>query len=232
MARQKHQKSLQIQQRIIQKKNNSWLKKLFAFLIASGIFFTLLKVSYQYFMGNIYLEFVQPVGRSYEFQFKNDTPADFTVRKLRIEPPRTQDVVYTFTEDVYVTKDNQGNILFPGGNLIYVPAAEFKELDGQAILANTSLKFRVPPLASRSWIKPEAVIVKVYYDLEPSNSVLSKFENILHSIGIYSRAHSIRYLVIDNYWMVSSSTSIHEAISIFCRDNDLMANLSVCINLQ
>ncbi len=232
MAHRKNRKPSSTHQSIVQKKDNTWLtklKKLFMFLIASGILLALLKVAYQYFAGNISLEFVQAIGKAYEFQLKNDTPADFTVKSFRIEPPRKQDVVYTITEDVYANIDDHGRISLPE---IYVPAAEFKDIDGQRLQANSSLKFRVPPLSSRTWAAPEAAIVEVHYELEPANLVLSTIEKLLNTVGTNFRARSIRYLVIDNYWTISPSTSINEAIHIFCRDNESMAKSSICEDVR
>lgn len=235
MARRKNRKPSSTHQIIVKKKDNTWstkLKKLLIFLISSSIFLAFLKVTYQYFAGNIFLEFVQTIGKAYEFQLKNDTPADFTVKSFRIKPPRKQDVVYTITEDVYANIDNQGRVSLPGGNIIYVPAAEFKELDGQKLSANSSFKFRIPPLSSRTWAEPEAAIVDVHYELEPSNHVLLTIEKLLNAIGIHHRVQDIRYLVIDNYWTISPSTSINEAIHIFCRDNESMARSSICMNVH
>jgi len=228
VARRKNRNTSPAQQTVVQKTDNSWLTKLLAFFVGSGILAVLLGVAYQYFAGNISLEFVQAIGRAYEFQLKNDTPSDRTVKSFRIDPPRVQQVVYKVTEDVYADIDYQGSVSLPGGNVSYVPAAEFKELDGQRLPANSSLKFRVPPLSSRTWMAPEAAIVDVHYELESSNPVLSAIEGLLNVAGIRSSVRGIRYLVIDNYWTISQSASIDEAIRVFCRDNETMAKSSTC----
>lgn len=224
MARRKKQKHLSTKQTIVQKIDSSWLSKLgklfFVFLVASGVFYGVVQKVYEYFEGNTTLEFLQPIGSAYEFQLKNDTPANFTVKSFRIDPPRKQNVIYNVTEDIYVESGS-----LPGGNLIYVPAAEFKELDGQILLANSSLKFRVPPLADRTWLKTDAAIVDVHYELEPTNKALL----LLNTIGIHNKVENFRYLVISNYWMsVSPSVSINEAIRIFCRDNVSPATNRIC----
>ena len=204
-------------------------EKVLVFLIASGIFFVFLKLAYQYFAEIFLWNSCRQSEKAYEFQLKNDTPADFTVKSFRIEPPRKQDVIYTITEDVYANIDDQGRVSLPE---IYVPAAEFKDLDGQRLQANSSLKFRVPPLSSRTWATPEAAIVEMHYELEPSNHMLSTIEKLLNTVGFHSRVQSIRYLVIDNYWTISPSTSINEAIHIFCRDNESMAKSSTCKDVR
>ena len=209
-------------------RHRSWLPRLLAFVAASGILVALLGVAYQHYAGNVSLEFIQAVGRAYEFQLKNDTPSDRIVKTFRIDPPRVQKVIYKTTEDVYAHIDDQGRVTLLGGNISYVPAAEFKELDGQKVLANSSLKFRVPPLSSRPWMAPEATIVDVRFELEPSNYALSAIEAMLGAVGLRLRTRTVRYLVIDNYWTVSQSSSIGEAIRVYCRDNDSMAKSSTC----
>ncbi|MDX9708150.1 MAG: hypothetical protein RBT64_01230 [Trichloromonas sp.] len=228
MARRKNRKPSPAQQTVIQKTGNSLLARLLALFAGSGILVALLGIAYQFFAGNISLEFVQAIGRAYEFQLKNDTPSDRTVKFFRIDPPSVQQVVYKVTEDVYANIDAQGHVSLPGGNVSYIPAAEFKELDGQRLLANSTLKFRVPPLSSRTWMAPEATIVDVHYELESSNLLLSAIEELLNVTGIRSRVRSIRYLVIDNYWTISRSASIDEAIRVFCRDNEAIAKSSTC----
>ncbi len=149
---------------------------------------------------------------------------------FRVDPPRAQNVIYKITEDVYANVDDQGRVTLPGGNVDYVPAAEFKELDSQRLPANSSLKFRVPPLSSRSWMAPEAAIVDIRFELDSSNPVVSALDTFLDATGLRPRARTVRYLVIDNYWTISQSASIGEAIRIFCRDNDAMAKSGTCAN--
>jgi len=215
----------------MQKTGNVRSSKISAFFVSSGIFLALLASAYQYFAGNISLEFVQAIGRAYEFQLKNDTPSDRIVKFFRVDPPHVQKVVYRITEDIYANVDDQGRVTLPGGNVSYVPAAEFKELDGQKLSANSVLKFRIPPLSSRSWMAPEATIVDVRYELESSNFFLSSIETLLDAAGIRPHARTVRYLVVENYWTISHSTSIDEALHIFCRDNEAMAKSSACASM-
>jgi hypothetical protein len=207
-----------------------WVTGLLSLLAGSGILVALLGAVYQHYSGNVSLEFVQTIGRAYEFQLKNDTPSDRTVKKFRVEPPRTQKVIYKITEDMYAQINDQGQVRLPGGNISYVPAAEFKELDGQKLLANSSLKFRIPPLSSSSSMQPEATIVDIRFEIEAKNQTLATLDSFLDLTGIRSRARTIRFLVIENYWTISNATSPNEAIRVFCRENDSMANSSACIN--
>jgi len=199
---------------------NEEKKEWLSFLVGSGIFLVVLGSVFQYLTSNVSLEFIQPVGRAYEFQLKNNTPSDRVVQSFRVDLPQEQMVISKLTEDVYVKMDEEGKVILPGGNKTYVPAAEFKELDGQVVSANSSLKFRIPPLMSRSSMSTEALIVDVRYETRPSRHVLACIENILDFAGIHLGRQNVRYLVIENYWTISRSTSINEALRVYCRDKE------------
>ena len=206
--------------------------RVFSFLVASGLLTVLISVGYQYYAGNISVEFVQVIGRGYEFQLKNDTPSDRTVKTFRVDPPHPQKVFSTVTQDVYASVGKNGEISLPGGNESYVPATDFKELDGRKLPANSSTKFRVPPLFSKAWMQPNAMIVDIRFEIESSNPWLSVLESAADAIGIRSNARVIRYLVVDNHWAVSNSNSIDEAIRVFCRDDESVAQSSSCRGLR
>ena len=137
----------------------------------------ILGATYQYFAGSVSLAFVQSVGRAYEFQLTNDTPSDRTVTSFRIIPRRPASDLQSHRGCVCHPR-RKGQITLPGGNQSYVPAAEFKELDGQRLSANASFKFRVPPLSNRTWMAPEAAIVDIRYEIDSSNPVLAAIEGI------------------------------------------------------
>lgn len=196
--------------------------------ILIGVLLALLSAAYQYLFGNVSLEYLQPLSRGYEFQIKNDTPSDLVVRSFRLDPLRGQRVVYKSTQAVYAQQNDKGEITLPGGNISYVPVAEFRELDGQKIGANSTLKFRVPPLSSRFWMEPEATIVDINYELEATNSVLSALELALQAVNLRSTKKSIRYLVVNNYWTASQSKGLDEALLVACRDDDSLSKLGAC----
>ncbi|HGE8412475.1 TPA: hypothetical protein ACGD7S_005096, partial [Serratia marcescens] len=102
--------------------------------------------------------------------------------------------------------------------------------DGQRLSANSSFKFRVPPLSNRTWMAPEAAIVDIRYEIDSSNPVLAAIESVFNVLGLHSRQHTVRYLVIENYWTPSRSNSLNEAIRIFCRDSDTVAKSGSCDN--
>lgn len=206
-------------------KRSARLQWSFRWLLGTGILLALLSAAYQYLFGNVSLEYLQPLSRGYEFQIKNDTPSDRVVRSFRVDPPGDQRVVYKTTQAVYAQQNDKGEITLPGGNISYVPAAEFRELDGQKIGANSTLKFRVPPLSSRFWMEPEATIVDIKYEHEATNPVLSALEQ---AVNLRSTKKLIRYLVVNNYWTVSQSKGLDEALRVACRDDDSLSKSDVC----
>lgn len=207
------------------------LKKIFGWFATTGILLAGLSIIYKNYFGNIELEFVQPLEKGYEFQFKNDTPSDRIIKKFRINIPLPQKVISKTTKDVYLKLDEKGNSILPGGNMSYVPAAEFKEIDGYTITASSIKKFRVPPLTSRSWIQIMATIVDVSYEIKAKNKILYSIEQFLSYADIYSNKTNIRFLVVDNYWVISESESLEEALRILCRDDDSYAE-SGCMPIK
>ena len=202
--------------------------RLLAFLAGSGVLLVVLTGAYQYFAGNVSLEYVQAVGRAYEFELRNDTPSDKKIVYFRVDPPTNQQVVYETTRDIYARVGSDGQVTLPGGNVSYVPAAEFEELDGQKLDANSSIKFRIPPLSSQPWMEPNATIVDVRYQLESENILLLGLERTLAIFSFRPREYSMRYLVIDNYWTSSRSESLDEAIRVYCRENSEAATTNIC----
>ena len=198
----------------------------------AGILLAIITAMYQHICGNVSLEFIRPLSKGYEFQLKNDTSSDRVVKLFRVKHPGKQQVIYRTTQDIYATQNQQGEVTLPGGNRIYIPAVEFKELDGRSIPANTSSKFRMPPLSSQPWFEPEAIIVDFHYQIESTNAVLSTLDRLLTATGLRSTEHTARYLVIGNYWVPSQSTSIKEAIRIACRDDDSPAMHNTCAHAE
>jgi hypothetical protein len=201
-------------------------------LVGSGVLALLLTGAYQYIEGSVSLEFVQALGRGYEFQIKNATPADKIVTRFRVVAPPHQHLIYRITQDTYAHQDPDGKVELPGGSFSYIPAVEYKELDGQGILANSDIKFRVPPLSDRPWMEPDAAIFSIRYEIESSNPMLSSLEHILNKTGLRSNEMAIKYLVVDNYWIPTNSDSPGEAIRIFCRDNEDLASAGICRDIE
>lgn len=202
------------------------------FLAGSGLLAMLVAGAYQYVEGSVSLEFVQALGRGYEFRITNATPADKTITHFRVVAPPRQQLIYHVTQDIYAHQDPDGKVELPGGNSSYIPAVEYKELDGREISANSDIKFRVPPLSDRPWMEPDAAIFNIRYEIESSNPVLSSLEGVLNAARLRSNEKTIKYLVVNNYWIPTSSDSSGEAIHIFCRDNEDLASAGICRDVE
>lgn len=207
-------------------KGNRFIQ-LISWLGGAGFFILLASSCYDFFYGSVDLEFKKPFGRGYVFSLKNNSPVDYVINEFRIIPPTNQQVIYISTESVYAKITDKGLVL-PGGNIGYVPAADFKELDGRVISARSETNFRIPPMASEYWLEPTASIVDIKYKINPKNSSLAVVDKFLTLIGSRPQELSIRYLITENYWSVTNSTSLHEAIRLACRDNPTYSHFVIC----
>ncbi|MDB6443271.1 hypothetical protein PII47_07755 [Pseudomonas sp. 21TX0197] len=189
-------------------------------LIATGGIGVAAGSVYGYFVNDVGLEYVRPYGRYYIFELKNDTPVDQVVESFSVRPPGSQSFIFKLTRDIYGDIDNSGEATLPGGNISWIPAVEFHELDGASLPARGIRKFRMPPLSSRDYMQPVAAIFEIQYDVLPANKILSTLDKVLRMIGARNTLTKIRYLVVDNYWYETRSQSLGEAVRIACRDND------------
>lgn len=200
----------------------------FTWLGSTGLILAALTAWFTYLARDVELGFSKNLTLGYELQLKNTGPADQVVEKFRVLPPTGQQVIYKITEDVSGTFHPDGTVSLPGGNKMYVPAAEFKELDGKEIPAQSTLKFRVPPLADRSWVQPEAALVDIEYFVISKNPFLYRVESALRLVGLSSGQKKASFLVINNYWSPVQPGSIKSAIAQACREDAMIAKLSVC----
>src|SRR5262249_9882592 len=111
---------------------------------------------------------------------------------------------------------------------MYIPAAEFRELDGKELSAGSTMKFRIPPLIDRTWFQPEAILVNIEYSVISKNPVLKTVEVILRLVGLSSGNNTASVLGRNNYWTPLPPCSIQSAITQACRENITIARLSVC----
>ncbi|WP_148051322.1 hypothetical protein [Pseudomonas chlororaphis] len=193
---------------------------LLGILVATGGIGVVVASVYGFLVKDVTLEFIRPYGRYYIFQLSNETPVDQLVKSFSVSPPGSQSFIFKITKDIYGDIDFNGSATLPGGNISWIPAVEFHELDGKALQAHSTHKFRMPPLSSRDYMQPMAAIIEIQYDVLPSNTVLAGLDKILRVIGLRNASTKIRYLVVDNYWHETRSESLGEAIRIACRDSD------------
>lgn len=177
--------------------------------------------------GDVEIEYQKSIGRGYEFKLTNNSPTDQIIEEFRIVPDLSQKFVYTITENVYA-KINEKGVSLPGGNTSYIPAYEYNGLDGQKLSAKSAIAFRIPPLSSRPYMLPDAMVVFIQYKTKSKNIILNKFENLLDYLNIQKREHKKKFLVIENYWTPMGNNDKTTAIQAACRDNDLFSKSSIC----
>ncbi|WP_435626335.1 hypothetical protein [Candidatus Ferrigenium straubiae] len=157
----------------------------------------------------------------------NVGPSDRVIEKFRVKPPLGQQVIYKITQDIYAKFEN-GKVVLPGGPDTYIPAAEFKELNGQVISAKSQLKFRLPPLSDRSWLEPEAALIRIEYSSVQKNQALRAIEKALRALSIKESSATVDFLVLQNYWTPVKSGVLKDAIDQACRENSSVAKFEVC----
>lgn len=208
---------------------SSKLKQFWTFLIGSGLLLVSLQVSFNYINESVTVSFVRPLGSGYEFKVTNSSPVDYVIEKFRVFPDFNQEFVFAITKDILIESLIDGyGFSVPGGNETYIPAYEFKELDGVDIPSNSSEVFRVPPLSARAYYKPAAMIVFIEYEVMPTNFFINFFHRKLASFGWINSVTKNKYLVAGDYWTPLSLSSEISALETACRDTEWFSKSSKC----
>jgi hypothetical protein len=188
-------------------------------------------LSYKFVVGTVDFEFIKESGRGYELKLINNSPVERTINSFRIVPDFKQQVVFKITKGVYAEETKDGVIL-PGGNITSIPAYEFKEIDGYDLSADDSLIFKAPPLSSRDYLSPEAMLIYVKYKTTPKNKLFSSIESVLTKFGFHDSENLKPYIVSSNYWNPVSQTKDVDVMKIACRDDDQFNNSGSCRDYQ
>ncbi len=216
---------------LINRLSGMWsrIKGLILWLGAAGFLVLLATEAYKYFEADVRLEFSKALSSGYEFILHNDSPADQVVEKFRVLlPTKEQDMIYKITKDIHASIDKNG-VEFPGGPF-HMPAYEFKELDGQVVKGNSKIQFRLPPLADRSWLEPQAILLNIEYSTISQNHILQQIDKLIRNIGIKEKKVTIEYLVLNNYWTPVKAGNLRDAITQFCREEGMLSNFGICKN--
>lgn len=231
-SKRKNSRKVSVKTPVIQKKKQTknhlrklsqvvlWLAPTCLLPFISGLVFS-------YFTGDIEVRYIKPIGRGYEFEITNESSTDQKIEFLRVIPDK-QDVVFKITESVYAELSSDGTVSLPGGNTSYMPAYEFKGMDGFVISANSSTKFKLPPLSSRSYVTPESVVMFLEYKTSSSNELVNKIERFMDFVGLGGGQKKLKYLVSENYWAPISNESVVDATKLACRDDDMFSKSSIC----
>lgn len=178
------------------------------------------------------LKFDAPVENMYAFTLTNTAPWEVVITSFRVDVPRDQTPSYVLTEPVLADLHPNGKATLPGGNEIYIPAVEFTQLDGQKLSGKAAFDFHIPPLSSRSYAQPQALMVYVHYAWQPSNRMLQYLERFTTQLDLTTPETTIRYVVVKNIWDVSPTKDPKEALRELCRDDDQIDHSITCASLH
>jgi len=204
---------------------SSFWRGILGLVVAIGGISLVANFAYQFFTGEVVVTFVKPDGRGYVFNIENQSPVDQVIKSFRVVPDTSQKFVYRVTKNIFAEQTKEG-VSIPGGNESYVPAFEFKELNGVTVKAKSKMNFKIPPLSSREYLAPESAMMFVDYETASINETVGYFERLLADIQPRSGKKRVRYFVSENYWSVVNNDV--NAVKVACRDNDLFAKSSVC----
>ncbi|AVB12499.1 MULTISPECIES: hypothetical protein [Pseudomonas syringae group] len=204
-------------------KLRKWLKKsvirAFQFAMAVGFVSIAIATAYKFIVEDVSLTFVKPFGRYYVFELENESPSDQVIESFEVVFPAGQPLVARTTRDIYTNESDSGKVTLPGGNSGWIPTVEFTELNGQIVGANKKKKFRLPPASSIDYLRLEAAIFDVSYRTHPTSKLLKNIDAGLKWLGLKNTETKIRYIMVDNNWFPTASTSLNEALRLACRDD-------------
>lgn len=216
------EREIQVKPKAISKLNAGVL-----WLSTTGLLAVIVNFAFGFFTGSLDLEYLGEAGRGYKFQLSNNSSTTQKIESFRVIPDFNQKFLFKITEDVVGTFTDEG-VSIPGGPESSIPAYEYRGIDGTDIAPGESIEFRVPPLTSRYYMKPESMAVDIEIKAISNNKVMHELENILADIGIRDNKKILKYLVSENYWSPLGNTEFRDAVSAACRDDDSLAKSSIC----
>lgn len=177
--------------------------------------------------GDVEVMYIRPAGRGYEFKLINNNLTDQIIEKFRIAPDTEQGLMVKINKSVYASVSDDG-INLPGGNTSYMPAFEYREMNGYILPAKSEVKFRIPPLISRDYMTPESIVVYADYSTKSKNRFMAQIENIFTALKLRDTNKMKKYLVVENYWTPLGQNIDVNAIKNACRDDDQLAKSTIC----
>lgn len=208
----------------------TWIRRTGLWLGSAGFLAIAFGYITDYLGRDVRLEFSQSLSSGYEFVLRNDGPSDQLIQSFRMKPLDKQKVIYTATEDVYATRNADGMVTLPGGNISWVPAYEFKGADGLLLRAKSEKKFRLPPLSSTAWVQPDAALIDFEYTTISQNALLRNIESLFSSIGLNNNVRQASFMVIGNYWTAVEPGRFKDAIDQACSERAVLFKSEICMN--
>jgi len=205
----------------------SKINKALLWLAAIGILPVASSYTFEFFTGDVQVKYIQSLERGYEFKLINNSSTDQVVERFRIVPEFGQTILFKINKPVYGTISGN-SVALPGGNVSYMPAFEYKEMNGYVLGAKSEISFRVPPLTSRDYMIPEAIIVYADYKTHSNNKIMWNIEKILDSLNLRDANTKKKYMIAENYWTPLPQGKEVNAIKNACRDDDIFSKSEIC----
>lgn len=203
------------------------IRKTLAWLTAIGILPVIGNYAFDFFTGDVQVKYIKPLGRGYEFKLINNSSTDQIIEKFRIYPDFNQDILFKISKPIY-GEISGDTVYLPGGNPTYMPAFEYNEMNGYVLSAKSEVSFRIPPLAAREYMTPEAIIVYADYRTRSKNKIMRNIEHIFDILEIKDTNVRQKYLVGDSYWTPLAQGNEVNAIKNACRDDDEFSKSDIC----
>ncbi len=180
-----------------------------------------------FLQGQIIVSFSKSLSSGYEFTVENDSSISQRIESLRIMPKLGSKALFVTTSETYLHETSHGAEL-PYGNTSMVPAAEFRDMDGQILRPKQRITFRVPPLVDWNKLKPEASLVDVRYQTEPTNVLLGWTAKLAEGLTLMKLRFTNTYIVINDYWTPTNSSDIKAALAHACSEDVSLRKSPVC----
>jgi len=203
------------------------INKTILWLAAIGILPVVSTYIFDFFTGDVQVKYVRSLDRGYEFKLINNSSTDQIIEQFRISPEFGQEILFKINKHVYGSI-TENSFILPGGNSTYMPAFEYKEMNGNLLGSKSEISFRIPPLSARDYMTPVALIVYADYKTSSNNKVMRNIEQVLGFLKIRDANTRQKYLVVDNYWTPLAQGNEVNAIKNACRDDDIFSKSDIC----
>ncbi|RKO74889.1 hypothetical protein C5E04_21625 [Pectobacterium parmentieri] len=203
------------------------INKALLWLAAIGLLPVVSNYTFDFLTGDVQVKYIKSLERGYEFKLINNSSTDQAIEQFRISPAFNQGIIFKINKPTYGIFSENG-VTLPGGNSTYMPAFEYKEMNGYVLGSKSEVSFRIPPLAARDYMIPEAIIVYADYKTSSKNKIMRNIEQILGYLNIIDTNKRQKYIVADNYWTPIAQDNEVNAIKNACRDDDIFSKSEIC----
>ena len=180
-----------------------------------------------FLQGQVIVSFSKSLSSGYEFTAENDSSISQTIESLRIMPKLGSQAIFVTTSETYLRETSRGATL-PYRNTSMVSAADFRDMDGQILRPKQRITFRVPPLVDWNKLKPEASLVDIKYQSEPTNILLRWTAKLAEALTLMKLRFTNTYLVINDYWTPTNSSDTKAALTHACSEDVSLRKSTVC----